>query len=228
MSEAGKRSGRGASKREAQAEREEGRGDEAHHDEAWREKLERDPEFASRVLRTLDGLVPGALKRAAATGVGNILQGEDGLLASIADNKKLPKEAVGLLVSQADSLRRETLRIISKEIRVFLENVDLGGELAKILTSVSFEIKPEIRFVPNDQAVRSKNKGADEEGGEGGAEGDATPEPKRTSSGVPIKLRWGKRRKDALAESSEPRVHADEPEDAPVSDHDEGGSDDDE
>ena len=61
-----------------------------------------------------------------------------------------------MLVSQADSLRRETLRIISKEIRVFLENVDLGGELAKILTSVSFEVKTEIRFVPNDQSVRSQ------------------------------------------------------------------------
>ena len=78
MSEAGKRSGRGTSKREAQAEREEGRAEEPPHDEAWREKLERDPEFASRVLRTLDGLVPGAIKRAAVSGMGNILQGEDG------------------------------------------------------------------------------------------------------------------------------------------------------
>lgn len=124
---------------------------------SW-EELAEDPELMSRLLESLGGVVPGIFKRVAVSGVGNLLLSEDGLRTLLSENKKLPKEAVGLLVSQADVMRREVLRIISKEIRIFLENMDFGGEIAKILTSVSFEIKTEIRFIPNDQAVKPKIK----------------------------------------------------------------------
>lgn len=131
--------------------------DEDGDDTSW-EKLAEDPEVLSRILESLGGVVPGIFKRVAVSGVGNLLLSEDGLRTLLSENKKLPKEAVGLLVNQADVMRREVLRIISKEIRIFLENVDFGGEIAKILTSVSFEIKTEIRFIPNDQAVKPKIK----------------------------------------------------------------------
>ena len=114
--------------------------------------------MASRLIKALEGLIPGVVKRAALSGIGNVLLSEDGLRSVLAENKKLPKEAVGLIMSQADAMRREILRIISREIRIFLENVDFGGEIAKILTSVSFEIKTEIRFIPNDQAVKPQIK----------------------------------------------------------------------
>ncbi len=126
-------------------------------EEDW-EKIAEDPELASRVLRALDGLIPGVLKRATLQSLGSAILSEDGLRSILSDNKKIPKEVMGLVMSQADTMRREVLRIISREIRIFLENVDFGGEIAKILTSVSFEIKTEIRFIPNDQAVKPKIK----------------------------------------------------------------------
>ena len=54
----------------------------------------------------------------------------------------------------------EVLRIVGQEVRRFLETVNLSGELQKLLTSLSFEIKTEIRFIPNDAAVKPdvKNK----------------------------------------------------------------------
>lgn len=130
--------------------------DEERAQRLWR-KIADDPELASKVLKAVDGIVPDIFKRSMLTGVGNLLLSEDGLRAMLLE-KNLPKEAVGLILSQADVMRREILRIISREIRVFLENMDFGGEIAKILTAISFEIKTEIRFVPNDQAVKPNIK----------------------------------------------------------------------
>jgi hypothetical protein len=42
---------------------------------------------------------------------------------------------------------------VAKELRGFLESVNVSGELQKLLTSLSFEVKTEIRFIPNDEAV---------------------------------------------------------------------------
>jgi len=138
-------------------ERDESLYDDFEEDGEW-EDLATDPEMVRRVLKAVEGIVPGVLKRASIKGVGDALLSEDGLRSVLAEQKKIPKEAAGLLFSQADTMRREILRIVSREIRIFLENADLGGEIAKILTSVSFEIKTEIRFIPNDQAVRPQIK----------------------------------------------------------------------
>lgn len=124
----------------------------------WR-RIADDPELASKILKAVDGVIPDGLKRSVLNGVGSVLLNEDSLRATLSE-KNLPKEAVGLLLGQADLMRKEILRIVSGEIRVFLENMDFGGEISKILTAISFEIKTEIRFVPNDQAVKPniKNK----------------------------------------------------------------------
>lgn len=188
--------------------------DDLFDEEEWADIAD-DPELTQRVIEAVSGMIPGILKKAATSGVGNLLS-EDGLRAMLSENKKLPKEAVNLVVSQADSMRREILRIISREIRVFLENMDFGGEIAKILTSVSFEIKTEIRFIPNDQAVKpqiknkikAKRSKEDEEADEGedsssldeeldlpddelGSEGaETTREPRLR------KIRWGLKRRE--------------------------------
>ena len=72
----------------------------------------------------------------------------------------LPREVATYLLVQASSSKDEVLRIVGQEVRRFLETVNLSGELQKLLTSLSFEIKTEIRFIPNDAAVKPdvKNK----------------------------------------------------------------------
>ena len=47
----------------------------------------------------------------------------------------------------------ELFRVVGKELHNFLETVNVSGQLQKLLTSLSFEIKTEIRFIPNDEAV---------------------------------------------------------------------------
>jgi hypothetical protein len=135
-------------------------------DEDWKEIPD---EEASRILRGLESLVPGIVKRVITSGIGT-LTSDDGIRSAITD-KSLPKEVVGFILGQADSTRKEILRIVSREVQVFLENMDFGGELSKILTTLSFEIRTEVRFVPNDEAVlprirhqvKVRKSGADED-----------------------------------------------------------------
>lgn len=118
-------------------------------DQEWRDLGGDD---ASKILKGLEAIIPGILKRSIISGITSALS-EEGI-RGIVSEKNLPKEAVGFVLSQADSTRREILRIVSREIRTFLENMDFGGEIAKILTTLSFEIRTEVRFIPNDEAVK--------------------------------------------------------------------------
>ncbi len=169
--------------------------------EGWEDIPE---EEASRLLKGLEGLIPDIVKRT----MGNLLVSDEGLRAVLGE-KKLPREVVGYVLGQVDATRRGILRIVSKEVRVFLENVDFGGEVAKILTTLSFEIRTEIRFIPNEErvvpsvknTVRVKRDADDDEhepaeehehppAGEKSAP-DAEGEPKKPAS------RWTRRKTQA-------------------------------
>ncbi len=121
--------------------------EEDHLYDDW-DDLASDPEEASRLSRAIEGILPDIVRR----GVGGLVS-DDGIRALVKD-RELPREAVGFILGQADATKREVVRMVSKEVRMFLENVDLGGELTKILTSISFEIRTEVRFIPNDAAVK--------------------------------------------------------------------------
>src|SRR5262249_23447627 len=43
--------------------------------------------------------------------------------------------------------------IVARETREFLANLNLTEEIAKLLTTLSFEIKTEIRFIPNSERL---------------------------------------------------------------------------
>ena len=63
---------------------------------------------------------------------------------------KLPRELASAVFNQIDDTKNDVLRIIAREFREFLEATDLAHELKAALTSLSFEVKTEIRFIPND------------------------------------------------------------------------------
>jgi hypothetical protein len=62
----------------------------------------------------------------------------------------VPKEIAGYVFSQIDDTKNATVRVVAREVREFLEAADLATELQKALTKLSFEIRTEIRFIPND------------------------------------------------------------------------------
>jgi len=101
--------------------------------------------------RRLESVIPELIKRAVIGGVERGYESAESLRNFISE-QKLPKEIVNALLSQIDETKNGLFRVVAKEIRGFLEAVDWQRELQKLLTTVSFEIKTEIRFIPNDAA----------------------------------------------------------------------------
>lgn len=62
----------------------------------------------------------------------------------------LPRELVQSTLSAVDATKREAVAMVGREVQQFLSSLNVAEELTKILTSVSFEIKTEVRFLPND------------------------------------------------------------------------------
>lgn len=102
--------------------------------------------------RRLDQFIPEIVRRTFYAGLGAVFTTEEGI-RKLASEFHLPKDAANYLIQQAASSKDELFRIFATELRSFLESVNLSGELQKLLTSLSFEIKTEVRFIPNDQAA---------------------------------------------------------------------------
>lgn len=111
-----------------------------------------EPEAEPNRRGRLEGFIPDIVKRTFYAGLGAVFTTEEGI-RKIASDLKLPKDVANYLIQSAASTKDEMFRVVGKELRGFLENVNLSGEMQKLLTSLSFEIKTEIRFIPNDEAV---------------------------------------------------------------------------
>ena len=107
----------------------------------------------SRRRRRVEGLLRDAIRRGLEKGIGT-LRGTDSALRDLVGDVKLPKEVVSYLFSQVDDTKNAMVRVVAREVREFLEATDLAHELQNALTSLSFEIKTEIRFIPNDSGVK--------------------------------------------------------------------------
>jgi hypothetical protein len=123
---------------------------------------ERDPPSES-FRRRLEGIIHELVKRAVELGVEKASEAPDAVKQMVGD-LKLPKEIAGYLFSQVDETKNGIFRIVSKEIRDFLEHANLSGEMQKLLTTVQFEVNTTIRFRPNDG--KDKDKAASEDGGD--------------------------------------------------------------
>lgn len=98
--------------------------------------------FASRVI-------PDVVRRALMTGVGAVLLGEEGLRNSLGE-MKMPKEAMSYLVSQADKTKREAINSLARELRGFLNSLDLQSILEKAVAGTTIEIQTTVRVIPKE------------------------------------------------------------------------------
>lgn len=111
-----------------------------------------EPSFWDRTIgKRIDGLVPDLIKRTLTGTFGALFMSEDGLRQTLSD-LKMPKELIQHILQQADHTKRELMQTIARELREFLEVSNFYEEVQRILTSLSFEIRTQIRLVPNDEA----------------------------------------------------------------------------
>jgi hypothetical protein len=105
-------------------------------------------ELPETIRHRLERLVPELVKKTFAAGLGAVFSTEEGI-RKIA-RESLP-DAVGYIASSADGAKDKVFDVIARETREFLANLNVSEEIAKILTTLSFEIKTEIRFIPNSE-----------------------------------------------------------------------------
>jgi hypothetical protein len=116
--------------------------------------------------RLFEGVVPVIVKRlverAVETGVEKLAESPENL-RNFVNDLRLPKEVLGDLYGQIDDTKNGLYRVVAKEIRDVLEHTQFADEIAKVLTKLSFEIRTEIRFVPNEHAKEERERTEGEE-----------------------------------------------------------------
>ncbi len=143
---------------------------------------DRDADTSERGVRSrLEAFIPDLVKKTFYAGLGAVFTTEEGI-RKIAQEFSLPKDVANYLISSAQTTKDELFKIVAREMREFLQGLNLNQEMQKLLTQLSFEIKTEIRFIPNDEAVGGvkpdirkkvsvKRAGKDEGGGGGDPNG---------------------------------------------------------
>ena len=110
----------------------------------------RDPrDEPDRERKRLEGVLPELIKRLVEVGVEKISEGP-GNVRQLVSDLRLPKDVLTFLLSQIDDTKNGLYRVTAKEVRDFLDHTDFAEQFAKVLTTLSFEIKTEVRFIPND------------------------------------------------------------------------------
>ncbi len=112
--------------------------------------------------RRLERILPELVRKLVEAGVEKLGEGPENVRQRLGD-LRLPKDALTLLLTQLDEGKSGLYRALAKELRDFLESTNFADELVKALTTLSFEIKTEVRLIPNTSGkprpdMRSKVK----------------------------------------------------------------------
>lgn len=94
---------------------------------------------------SLGGLVADVVRKVVLAGAGALFLTEESA-RKLAREWKLPKELASYLVTQASGAKDEVLRVVSAEIRRFLESEAFRRELFRVLESMAVEVNAEIRL----------------------------------------------------------------------------------
>ncbi len=97
------------------------------------------------------GFVPEFVKKMAVAGLGAIFMTEEGL-RNLAGQLKLPKELLGVVLSQAEKTKDEIGRVMSEELRRFFQSEKLRQEFLRLLAGMTVEVTAQVRLVPSVKA----------------------------------------------------------------------------
>jgi len=106
------------------------------------DERERDESRVERALREL-------VRKVVEAGYERLSEGPENVRHLI-NELKLPKETLGTLFGTLDDTKNGLYRVVAREVRDFLEHSNLAEDIVRGLTALSFEIKTEVRFIPND------------------------------------------------------------------------------
>src|SRR5262245_47809194 len=102
------------------------------------ERAEKDRERSETLRQGVEALVPALVRRTFTAGMGAVFSTEEGI-RKLTKELQLPNVA-GYIADTADTTKDKVLEIVAREVREFLAHVNLSDEIAKLLTTLSFEI----------------------------------------------------------------------------------------
>ncbi len=108
------------------------------------------PRRRRRLERMLPEIFKRAIEKGIETGIGTLTNANESIRGMVGHRSEVPKEVAGYVLSQIDDTKNAVVGVVAREVREFLEKGDLARELQRALTSLSFEIRTEIRFIPNE------------------------------------------------------------------------------
>ena len=94
------------------------------------------------------GFVPDFVRRMAWAGIGAVFMSEEGI-RRLAGQLKLPKEALGFLLSQAEKTKDEIGKTVSDEVRKLLQSDRLRDEMLRMIAGMTIEVRAEVKLVPD-------------------------------------------------------------------------------
>lgn len=89
--------------------------------------------------------------------LGALIISEEGLRQELPD-LKLPKGVLSAALAQADRTKREISKLMIKEVRLFLEGIELSELIKKVLKGQGIEISAKIKFISEDDEVKKPAK----------------------------------------------------------------------
>lgn len=113
----------------------------------------KDKDLSETLRAKLEQLVPDLVRRTFTAGLGAVFSTEEGI-RKITRELQIPSMAgnvAGYIADTADTTKDKVLEVVAREVRDFLSHVNLTDEITRLLTTLSFEIKTEIRFIPNSE-----------------------------------------------------------------------------
>jgi hypothetical protein len=94
------------------------------------------------------GFVTDFVRRMAAASLGAVVMSEEGI-RKVAGQLKLPKEVLGLVLSQAEKTKEDIGRVVIEEVRKFLQSDRMRDEFLKMIAGMTIEVRAEVKLVPD-------------------------------------------------------------------------------
>jgi hypothetical protein len=109
--------------------------------------------------------------------VGDFVRKAIETMGSVSSSGSVGREALDYLLRQGDRGRRELFRIVAHEVGDFLRNVDVSGEVVKVLSSLQVEFSATLRFRPTDDGKSVDASDSEAKVTVGLADKEKPPEP---------------------------------------------------
>lgn len=84
-----------------------------------------------------------------------MLMTEEGLRSDFLD-LKLPKSVIAAALAQADRTKNDISKLVAKEVRMFLEGIEVSELIKRVLHGQGIEITARIKFVSDQEESRKK------------------------------------------------------------------------